>query len=364
MVERLQSTPGRAVQPRLESLASAPPRCFAELMRGDTMSVRLSFVVQIFALALAGWFTPLHATAASNHAYPDKPIRVIVGFSAGGAVDLAPRVIGEKLTETWNQPFITENRPGAGGGLAAQMVAKAAPDGYTLLSVSAAHVILPALSPTDLYDLKDFTGITTTISVPSVLVVNPSLGIKSVRGLVEMAKAKPGDLTFSSGGVGSGTHFAAELFKSLAAIDVRHVPYRGIPEAVTEVVANRIDFTFSPLSSALPLIRSGQVVALAVAPANRVTALPDVPTLDEAGVAGYRWDSWFGLLAPAQTPRAIVKALNREVVRIIDLPDVKKRWERMGAEAMPLTPEEFDKYLLDQSQLVARLVKAANIQSK
>lgn len=315
-------------------------------------------------LALTIFGIAFHAGAANDHAYPDKSIRVIVGFSAGGAVDLAPRIIGEKLTETWNQPVVTENRPGAGGGIAAQMVAKAAPDGYTLLSVSAAHVILPALSATDLYDLKDFTGVTTTISVPAVLVVNPSLGVKSVRDLVAMAKAKPGELTFSSGGFGSGTHFAAELFKSLAAIDVRHVPYRGIPEATTEVVANRIDFTFSPLSSALPLIHTGQLVALAVAPATRVAALPDMPTLAEAGVAGYRWDSWFGLLAPAQTPLAIVKVLNREIVRIVDLPDVKKRWESLGAAAMSLTPEEFDKYLLEQSALVARLVKAANIRTK
>jgi tripartite-type tricarboxylate transporter receptor subunit TctC len=315
-------------------------------------------------LALTIFGIAFHAGAANDHAYPDKSIRVIVGFSAGGAVDLAPRIIGEKLTETWNQPVVTENRPGAGGGIAAQMVAKAAPDGYTLLSVSAAHVILPALSATDLYDLKDFTGVTTTISVPAVLVVNPSRGVKSVRDLVALAKAKPGELTFSSGGFGSGTHFAAELFKSLAAIDVRHVPYRGIPEATTEVVANRIDFTFSPLSSALPLIHTGQLVALAVAPATRVAALPDVPTLAEAGVAGYRWDSWFGLLAPAQTPLAIVKVLNREIVRIVDLPDVKKRWESLGAEAMSLTPEEFDKYLLEQSALVARLVKAANIRTK
>ena len=315
-------------------------------------------------MALTIFGMAFHAGAANDHAYPDKSIRVIVGFSAGGAVDLAPRIIGEKLTETWNQPVVTENRPGAGGGIAAQMVAKAAPDGYTLLSVSAAHVILPALSATDLYDLKDFTGVTTTISVPAVLVVNPSLGVKSVRDLVAMAKAKPGELTFSSGGFGSGTHFAAELFKSLAAIDVRHVPYRGIPEATTEVVANRIDFTFSPLSSALPLIHTGQLVALAVAPATRVAALPDMPTLAEAGVAGYRWDSWFGLLAPAQTPLAIVKVLNREIVRIVDLPDVKKRWESLGAEAMSLTPEEFDKYLLEQSALVARLVKAANIRTK
>jgi tripartite-type tricarboxylate transporter receptor subunit TctC len=328
------------------------------------MAVGLSSFWSRFALSLAILGTQVCADAADDHTYPDKPIRVIVGFSAGGAVDLAPRIIGEKLSETWKQPVVTEDRPGAGGGIAAQMVAKAAPDGYTLLSVSSAHVILPALSPTDLYDPKEFIGITTTVSVPAVLVVSPSLRVKSVRDLVAMAKARPGELTFSSGGVGSGTHFAAELFKSLAAIDVRHVPYRGIPEAMTEVVANRIDFTFSPLSSALPLIHTGQLIALAVAPATRVAALPDVPTLAEAGIAGYRWDSWFGLLAPAQTPPAVVKLLNREIVRIVELPDVEKRWESLGAEAMPLTPEEFDKYLLEQSALVARLVKAANIQMK
>ena len=179
---------------------------------------------------------------------PTGSIHAVVGFSAGSAADLASRIIGEKLTETWRQPFITENRPGAGGGLAAQSVAKAAPDGYTLLSISAAHIILPALSPTTLYSAQDFTAITTTISVPNVLVVHPSLGVKSVNDLVAMAKAKPGELLFSSGGVGSGTHFAAELFKSLAGIDVRHVPFRGIPEALTDVVAGRIYFTFSPMS--------------------------------------------------------------------------------------------------------------------
>jgi len=243
-------------------------------------------------------------------------------------------------------------------------VAKAAPDGYTLLTVSAAHVILPAISVTKLYDAQDFTAVTTTISVPNVLVVNPLLGVKSVKDLVAMAKAKPNELMFSSGGVGSGTHFAAELFKNLTAIDVRHVPYRGIPEALTEVVAGRIHFTFSPLSSVLPLVGTGEVVALAVAPATRAAALPNVPTLAETGVTGYGWDTWFGLLAPAKTPPAIVTALNREIVRIIQLPDVKKRWEALGGEALPMTPEQFDKYLVDQAQLVAKLVKAANIEVK
>jgi tripartite-type tricarboxylate transporter receptor subunit TctC len=311
------------------------------------------------------WFMPVGTAAAQDTArYPDKPIHGIVGFSAGSGADLASRIIGEKLTETWKQPFITENRPGAGGSLAAQIVAKAAPDGYTLLTVSAAHVIQPAISATTLYDAKDFAAITTTIRVPNVLVVDPSLGVRSVEDLVAMARAKPGTLLFSSGGVGSGTHFAAELLKNMAAIDVRHVPYRGIPEALTEVVAGRIHFTFSPLSSVLPLAATGEVLALAVAPATRAAALPNVPTLAEAGLPGYGWDTWFGILAPAKTPPAIVTALNREIVRIIQLPDLKKRWDTLGAEPLPMTSDQFDKYLSDQSQLVAKLVKAANIEVK
>lgn len=302
--------------------------------------------------------------ADDNAKYPEKAIRVVVGFSAGSSVDLAARIIGEKLTETWKQPVITENRPGAGGVIAAQAVSAAPPDGYTLLSVSASHVIVPALSVTQPYNAKDFAGITTTISVPSVLVVSPLLGIKSVQDLIAMAKAKPGELMFSSGGIGSGTHFAGELFKSLTAIDVRHVPYRGIPEALTDVIAGRIHFTFSPLSSVLPLSGTGQIVALAVAPATRVVALPAVPTLAEAGVSKYRWDSWFGLLAPARTPSAIVRTLNKEVTRITGLPEMKKRWDTIGAESMPMTPEEFESYLSAQSRLVADLVKAAKIEVK
>ena len=333
-------------------------------------SHRLDVMAGTTALALAWAFAAIGPVrtepAAPDDAgkYPDSPVRVILGFSAGSPPDVASRVIGEKLAELWKQPFLTEYRAGAGGGLAAQGVARSTPDGHTLLGISASHVILPAISPTTLYSAADFAAITTTISVPNVLVVSASLGVKSVKDLVAMAKAKPGELLFSSGGVGSGTHFSAELFKSLAAIDVRHVPYKGIPEALTDVVAGRIHFTFSPLSNVLPLVGTGGVVALAVAPGRRAAALPDVPTLAEAGVAGYSWDTWFGLLAPAKTPSAIVRALNREIVKIIQLPDVRKRWEQIGAEALPMTPEEFEKYLVDQSQLVARLVKAANIGGK
>jgi tripartite-type tricarboxylate transporter receptor subunit TctC len=260
---------------------------------------------------------------------------------------------------------ISDNRPGAGGTIAAQIAANANPDGYTLLSISAAHVIAPTLySKLPYGTLNDFAGITTTVSLPNVLVVSPSLGVKSVKDLIALAKAKPGQLMFSSGGVGSGTHFAAELFKSLAAIDVGHVPFKGIPEALTEAMTGRVQFTMSPVSNVLPQAKAGKLIALAVAPASRIAVLPDVPTLAEAGVAGYRWDTWFGLLAPAKTPRAVVKKLNQEVARILVQPDVKERWNAMGAEPIPIAPDAFDRYISEQVALIARLATAANIKAE
>ena len=294
--------------------------------------------------------------------YPAKPVRLVIGFSAGSGVDVSARVIAQKLNEDWKHPVVADNRAGAGGTIAAGIVAKANPDGYTLICVSASHVIAPSLYAKLPYDtLKDFTGITTTVSLPNVLVVAPSLGVKSAQELVARAKAKPGQLLFSSGGVGSGTHFAAELFKSLAAIDVGHVPFKGIPEALTETMTGRVQFTMSPMSSVLPQVKAGKVVALAVAPAKRSAALPEVPTLAEAGVTGYSWDTWFGLLAPARTPRAIVKKLNADVTRVLVLPDVKERWNAMGAEPLPIAAEAFDRYIAGQVALIAKLAKAAGI---
>ena len=198
--------------------------------------------------------------------------------------------------------------------------------------------------------------------MPNVLVVSPSLGVKSARELVAMAKAKPGQLLYSSGGIGSGVHFSAELFNNLTAIEVRHVPFKGIPEAFTEAITGRVQYTFSPVSSVLPFMKDGKVVALGVTTATRAIAMPNVPTLAEAGVAGYRWDPWFGVLAPAKTPRPIVNKLNAEIRRIVVLPDVKERWDAMGAEVSPpMSPEEIDRYLAEQAALVAKLAKAANI---
>jgi tripartite-type tricarboxylate transporter receptor subunit TctC len=187
--------------------------------------------------------------------------------------------------------------------------------------------------------------------------------VKTVKDLVAMAKAKPGQVLFSSGGIGSATHFSAELFQSLAGINVQHVPYKGIPEAVTEAMVGRVQFMMSPLSNAFPFIKEGKLVALAVSPAKRVSVLPDVPTVAEAGVSGYQWQTWFGLLAPAKTPRPIIAKLNQEVTRILNLSDSKERWNALGSEPVPIAPEAFDKYIVEQIALFTKLARAANIKA-
>ncbi len=304
----------------------------------------------------------LAADAARD--YPTKPIRIVIGFGAGSTVDVSARVVGKGLSESWKQQVIADNRPSAGGILAAQTVAGANPDGYTLLSVSASHAVAAAMYSKLPYDTaKDFAGITTTVSVPAVLVVGPGLGAKNVKDLLALAKAKPGQLTFSSAGIGSATHFSGELFTSLAGINVIHVPYKSVPEQITEVMVGRVQFTLAPASNAVPFIKEGKLIALAVAPAKRVAVLPDVPTLMEAGVAGYQWQTWFGLLAPAKTPRAVIAKLNNEVGRILNLPDSKERWNAIGAEPVPMAPEAFDRYIVEQIALLTKLAKAANIKA-
>ena len=314
---------------------------------------------------LAAVAMPCAAIAADGAtSYPTKPIRVVIGFSPGSTVDVSARVIGQKLGESWKQQVIADNRPSAGGIIAAQIVANANPDGYTLLSVSASHAVAPAMYSKLPYDTaRDFAGITTTVSVPAVLIVSPALGVKNVKDLIAMGKAKPGGVMFSSAGIGSATHFSVELFQSLAGIKAQHVPYKGIPEAVTEAMLGRVQFMFSPATNALPFIRDGKLLALAVTPAKRIAVLPDVPTLAEAGVPGYKWETWFGLLAPAKTPRAIVTKLNREVTRILNLPDSKQRWNALGSEPVPIAPEAFDKFVVEQIALFTKLARAANIKA-
>jgi len=307
--------------------------------------------------------SPADRDAATG--FPGRPIRIVIGFTPGGVPDITARLIAQKLTENWKQQVVVDNRPGAGGTIAAHIVANANPDGYTLLSVSNAHAVGPAIYAKLPYDtLKDFAGITMTASGPALLLVAPALGVKSAKDLIALAKARPGQLNFSSAGVGSGTHFGAELFKNMAAIDVVHVPYKGIPEAITEIMAGRVQFFLSPLASAINLVREGRVPAVGVTSLKRIPQLPDVPTVAESGLPGYRWDFWYGLLAPAKTPRAIIGRLNQEITGILNQPEVRTRWVALGAEPAPTTPAQFDKLIADDIAALTKLARAGNIKAE
>jgi tripartite-type tricarboxylate transporter receptor subunit TctC len=322
-------------------------------------------IVSIAAL-LAAATCAAHAQQGGDAAaeYPAKPIRILVGFTPGGGPDITARYIAQKLTEAWKQQVIVDNRPGAGGTIAAGTVARSAPDGYTLLSVSSAHAVAAAIYSKLPYDtLKDFAGITETASSSYVLVVAPSLGIRSAGELLAAAKAKPGQLNFSSAGVGSGTHFAAEMFKAMAGVDVVHIPFKGIPESLTETMTGRVQFFMAPIANAVNLVRDGKLTALAVSSAKRDPLLPGVPTLDEAGVTGYESILWFGLLTASGVPRPIIAKLNREIVRVLSDAEVKQRWGPIGLEPRPMPPEAFDKLIRDDVAVFTKIARAANIKA-
>jgi len=319
----------------------------------------------IAAAALASLTAVASAQGGDPADYPSRPIRIIVGFTPGGGPDITARYVAQKLAESWKQQVLVENRPGAGGTVAASFVATAPPDGYTLLSVSSAHAVAPAIYSKLAYDTqKDLAGITLTATSKYLLVVPPSLGAKSVQELIAMAKARPGHLNFSSAGVGSGTHFAAELFKSMAGMDAVHVPFKGIPEALTETVTGRVQFFMAPIANGMNLVKDGRLLALGVSSAQRDVLLPDVPTIAEAGVPGYDSILWFGLLAPARTPRPVIAKLNRDIVRFLQEPEARARWAPIGLEPRPTTPEAFDRLIAEDIATFTRLARAGNIQAE
>lgn len=308
----------------------------------------------------------LYAQRADEAAgFPGRPIRIVVGFGPGGLPDIYARTIAPKLIEALRQQVIVDNRPSAGGIIGTQIVADATPDGHTLLSASPSHVITPAIRSKLPYDpLKDFAGVTMTAATSYLMVVPPSLGVKTVQELIALAKAKPGQLNFSSAGIASGTHFAGELFKQHASIDAVHVPYRGIADALTDIVSGRVQFTVSSIGSSVALVKNGKLRALAVTSKRRTSLYPDVPTMMESGLPKFEWYSWSGIFAPAKTPRAIVNKLNREITRALGLPDVQKLLHARGAEATPTTPAELDKFVAAQLPLLASLARKAGIEKQ
>ena len=308
-----------------------------------------------------------HAQRADDAAlaFPVRPIRVVIGFTPGGQPDIATRLIAPKLGEALGQQWVVDNRPGAGGVVGTKIVADAQPDGYTLLTTSSSHAVAPAIYAKLPYDsLKDIAGVS-MISVASyVLVAAPVLGVKSVQELVALAKAKPGQINYSSAGTGSGMHFAGEVFKQATQIDAAHVPYKGVPEALNDVVGGRVQFTMAPLGASIGLIRDGRLRGLGVSSPKRAGVHPELPTIAESGYPGFRWDSWSGMFAPAKTPRAIISKLNRAVVPVLSEPEMQQRFAAIGMEAMPGTPEQIDKFVADQLALVMQLARKAGIQAR
>jgi tripartite-type tricarboxylate transporter receptor subunit TctC len=312
-------------------------------------------------LDLVALMALIHGSALAQ-SYPSKPIRILVGFSAGSTTDILARTVGQKMSEAWGQPVLVDNRPSAGGVVASNAVASAEPDGHTLLVVSAGHAASAAMFARLPYDtLQDFAGVSRIANVPSILVVSPGLGVKTVKEFVALARSKPGQFNFSSPGVGSANHLAGELFKTLAGVEAQHVPYKGIPEAMTAVVTGSVQFNFSPVVNVLSLTRDGKLLALATTTGKRSAALPELPTLAEASVAGYVFDPWFGLLAPAKTPKPLLAKLSGEVARIVELADVKERLRALGADPAPNTPEEFDLYIRGEVAKFQKIVKDAGI---
>ncbi len=307
-----------------------------------------------------------HPAKAQNNAssYPQKPIKILVGFSPGGVPDIVARVLAPKFTDDWKQPVIVENRLGAGSNIAAQAVATSAPDGYTLLSISSAHAISPAIYNKLPYDAtKDFSGITLTATGPALVIVSPELNVSNMREFIALAKSKPGQLNYSSAGVGSGSQFAAELLKAQAGIDLVHIPFKGIPEALTDTMAGRTHLFISPYASAINLVREGKAKAIAVTSTSRVADLPNLPTVTESGVQGYKWIFWYGLVAPANTPRDIVQKIQVEVVAALKQPQVTQRFGSLGIDAVTSSPESFDQLIKDEVQLFKKLAADSGIKA-
>jgi tripartite-type tricarboxylate transporter receptor subunit TctC len=310
------------------------------------------------AVLIVASFAAGAATAAEK--YPSRPIRMLVPFSAGSQTDILARWMGEKITEASGQQVVVDNRPSAGGTIASQYVLGANPNGYTLMMVSTGHAGNATLYSKLPYDtVKDFAGITRVASVPNLLVVGPALGVKSVKELIALAKSKPGQINFSSAGVGSGTQINGEMFKIAAGFEATHIPYKGAPESLNETATGRVHFTFSPILVAVGQVKAGRVVVLAVSTAKRSAMFPNVPTVAEAGVPGFDYDQWYGLLASAQTPRPLVKVVNQEMVRVLNLPDIKERMLTQGATPTPTTPEEFDAFIRSEVKRFAKVLIAA-----
>ena len=317
---------------------------------------KISMTLAVAILSLSG------TEAAWAQAYPSKPVRIIVPFAAGGPADIYARAIGQKLQESLGQAFVIDDRPGAGAVIGTEAVAKSPADGYTLLMMSNTHTVNESLLKTKPYDLmRDFAPIAPVNYSDLLMVVHPSVSANTLKEFLDLAKAKPGALNYASSGPGTPYHMAGELFKSMAGVNVVHVPYKGSAGARTDVMGGQVQMMFDAVTTMAPLVRSGKLRALGTTGLTRSSVLPDVPTVTEAGVPNYEVTIWLGIMAPAGTPKAIIDKLNTEINKILANPEINEAWAKQGATTMNMTPEQFGKHLRADIEKWARIVKLADI---
>ncbi|MGZ8211240.1 MAG: tripartite tricarboxylate transporter substrate binding protein [Burkholderiales bacterium] len=320
----------------------------------------LAVGVSTFALFSVAQASAWAQATGSAQTYPAKTVRIVVPFAAGGPADIFARFLGQRLQESMGQPFVVDDRPGAGSIIGTDIVAKAPADGYTLLMMSNTHTVNESLVPKKPFTLmKDFVGIAPVNYSDLLMVVHPSLPVKSVKEFVQLAKAKPRGLNYASSGTGTPYHMAGELFKAMAGIDVVHVPHKGSAEARTSVISGQVEMMTDAITTMAPMAKAGKVRALATTGTRRSQIMPDLPTVAEAGVPGYEATIWLGMMAPAGTPKAVIDRLNSEITKITSRPDVRKLWQEQGAVAMSMSPADFDRYLRQDIDKWAKVVKLA-----
>ncbi|HUG59049.1 MAG TPA: tripartite tricarboxylate transporter substrate binding protein [Candidimonas sp.] len=322
------------------------------------MQHKMKKLLSYMAAAVSAGALSLGAATASAESYPTQPIRLIVPFGAGGTTTILARMMADKLAQGLGQPFIVDNRPGAGGNIAFELVARAKPDGYTLLMGPIGLAINPAIYPSLPFDpLKDFDPISLYGGVANILVVNSSLPIHSVKELIDYAKKNPGQLSQGSSGNGSSSHLAGEMLKSRAGIDFMHVPYKGGAQAMQDVLAGQVSMLFDQVPAVLPHVKSGKVRALGVTTTTRSSGAPDIPTIAESGLPGYDVNVWFGFLAPHGTPKAVISKINAEMTKVLNDAEFRQKMVSMGVDPMPSTPEKFSEFLREQTEVWSKVVK-------
>ena len=325
-------------------------------------SLRRSFFLRVlcvyaFCGACAALLAGISAPVLAQR-YPDRPVRLIVPFAPGGGNDIIARILGQKLAEGWGQQVVIDNRPGAGSNVAAELTARAAPDGYTVFQFNVANAIAVSLYKKLGYDpIRDFAAVTQLASAPFILVVHPAVKARTVQELVALAKAQPGKLNYASSGNGGSTHLVTELFKTLSGTDLVHIPYNGAGPALNDLLGGQVQVLFAVPASSLPHIKSGRLRALGVSSLKRSALAPDVPTVAESGVAGFEGSAWYGVVVPARTPHAIVSALHTDIVRVLHQPEIKERMSSQGVELRGSTPEQFAQFIKSEISKWSRVVR-------